>query len=1003
MDWPQSNGNRVRIARYDRNDTLLNETLFEYDGRNLLTKKADAEGNEHTYEYDEIGRKIAEIDPRGNRTEFFYDTMGNLVSVTDDLGNATWHTYDLNNRRVKTENALGHVTGYRYDNVGNPVAVIDAMGQRTNFWYDAVNRKIGRQDPAGGTTVFDYDENGNLTGTTDPAGSTTLYAYDADNRRTSEIRVLADATEAATVTQYDELGRVETVTDRTGTETEFGYDDVLNLKNSVTRAYGTADEVVTIFHYDSNGRLDEKIEAYGTSDEATTEYKYDDTDNLTDIINANGETVTYTYDLLGRRLREYDADGSYLRAEYDGAGNMTRVVKRDGTEIDATFDDLNRKTAVTVNGTLAQTFAFDALSRMVEAVDRNQGRAVNTASWEYDALNRVTAEVQNGLRVEKGYDANSNLEVLAYPSFKVVERTFNADNTLSQVWDGTGTIAINQYYAHGVPSQVNLGNGILLSLTQDDEDKETGRDYTLSGTAVYSMATVWDFRDNVAQETENRGGSDIVKDFGYDNLDRITSQTVDTEQSVWQYDDVGNWTSTNQNGVSETRSVNADNEYTFITGMNPAHDANGNLVSDGTRNYVYDWANRLSEVWSGGQKLAEYTYDATNRRVSKYLPPSSESFTFVYNDGQVIEEYLNSSLARTYTYGAYIDDPLMVEYGGQRYFYLKDRRYSVTGLTDTAGSIVETYEYSAYGRMTIYDASGQDITATGSTIGNPYGFTGRRFDAETGLWYYRNRMYSPALGRFLQRDPAGYVDGINLYSYTMNNPLSYLDPEGLAVRWASDKIETRITEASSYLETGLNIFSDYMTEHSAEIEQDVQGVVEKSGVENLQSTLNTMAVIGGAGELLPFGGAVLSSIGGEAFLIGAKAGGTAGLVVGTVDFITELGRGKSTIKSLQRAMISGSTAFATIGSASTGAPYAVAGLIGTTTNMTLEKAVHNEVNLLSSLYSGFSTTLGGFGVDTAKKSFKISLPWLSEGIFHGQIQATTNELGKIFLEADHEK
>ena len=63
-----------------------------------------------------------------------------------------------------------------------------------------------------------------------------------------------------------------------------------------------------------------------------------------------------------------------------------------------------------------------------------------------------------------------------YPSFKVVERTFNADNALYEVWDGTGTIATHQYYAHGVTAQVSLGNGILLSLTQDDEDKETGRD-----------------------------------------------------------------------------------------------------------------------------------------------------------------------------------------------------------------------------------------------------------------------------------------------------------------------------------------------------------------------------------------------------------------------------------------------------------------------------------------------------------------------------------------------
>ena len=361
----------------------------------------------------------------------------------------------------------------------------------------------------------------------------------------------------------------------------------------------------------------------------------------------------------------------------------------------------------------------------------------------------------------------------------------------------------------------------------------------------------------------------------------------------------------------------------------------------------------------------------------------------------MIEEYLNSSLVRTYTYGAYIDDPLMVEYGGQRYFYLKDRRYSVTALTDAAGSIVETYEYSAFGRMTIYDAAGQDITASGSTIGNPYGFTGRRFDAETGLWYYRNRMYSPVLGRFLQRDPAGYVDGMNLYAYVQNNPIKYLDPEGLMVRWASDKIETGITEASSYLETGLNIFSDYMTEHSAEIEQEVQGVVENSGIENLQATLNTMALTYGVSESILWGGA--NYLGGEALILSAKSASIAGGVVGGTDFLTEIARGASTKEASISALISGLTTLVAVNSAALGSGLRLAGASGTTANAFLNYYIREDVNIVKSIASGYSMTFGEVchSFALSQKYISKSLPSLYDGLYSGFLGTAKNELVKL--------
>ncbi|MCK9274957.1 MAG: hypothetical protein M0P57_07695 [Syntrophales bacterium] len=250
---------------------------------------------------------------------------------------------------------------------------------------------------------------------------------------------------------------------------------------------------------------------------------------------------------------------------------------------------------------------------------------------------------------------------------------------------------------------------------------------------------------------------------------------MDTIQ--WQHDPEGNWTYTNQNGNQESRTANGVNEYTNIAGFEPSYDDRGNMTRDASKRYEYDWANRLVAVKGlSGSVIATYTYDALNRRVTKSY--GGHTTAYIYDGGQVIEEYEDSQFQRSFVYGLYIDDPIMMEDdAGNRYYYLKDRQYSMTALTDENGNIVETYEYTAFGLMTILD--GQGVMIGESTVDNPYGYTGRRWDGESGLWYYRSRMYSAKLGRFMQCDPAGYVDGLNLYAYVRNNPLRYLDPEGL--------------------------------------------------------------------------------------------------------------------------------------------------------------------------------------------------------------------------------
>jgi RHS repeat-associated protein len=145
-------------------------------------------------------------------------------------------------------------------------------------------------------------------------------------------------------------------------------------------------------------------------------------------------------------------------------------------------------------------------------------------------------------------------------------------------------------------------------------------------------------------------------------------------------------------------------------------------------------------------------------------------FRYVYDNEDIILEYDGTNtLQASYTHGPGIDEPLIMERGGQSFFYHTDGLGSITDLTDSTGAVIQSY---------VYDSFGNVINQTGSVV-NTYTYTGRELDSESGLYYYRARYYNPTIGRFLQEDPIGFLGGINKFVYTLNNPINFTDPSGL--------------------------------------------------------------------------------------------------------------------------------------------------------------------------------------------------------------------------------
>jgi RHS repeat-associated protein len=229
-----------------------------------------------------------------------------------------------------------------------------------------------------------------------------------------------------------------------------------------------------------------------------------------------------------------------------------------------------------------------------------------------------------------------------------------------------------------------------------------------------------------------------------------------------------------------------------------ASDFNGNLTDDGSTLYSYDEENRLIKAVDkvSGHVLGQYQYDVVGRRVS--VIDTFGVQTYYYYDGvRTIEEQspAGTTLA-TYVFGNYLDEVLSMDRillgGNQTFYYHQNALHSVFALTDSTGTVVEAYDYDAYGAPTVilpgrdgvihYDEHDSRLPGARSFYGNPFFFTGQRYDSDTELMYYKQRYYSPALGRFMTRDPIGiWADLNNLgngYAYVGDNPVTWDDPYG---------------------------------------------------------------------------------------------------------------------------------------------------------------------------------------------------------------------------------
>jgi RHS repeat-associated protein len=209
-----------------------------------------------------------------------------------------------------------------------------------------------------------------------------------------------------------------------------------------------------------------------------------------------------------------------------------------------------------------------------------------------------------------------------------------------------------------------------------------------------------------------------------------------------------------------------------------AYDANGNTTQKGSQQFSYNFRNQLVRSIDGGSTIM-LKYDPLGRRIEKI--GSGNTIKFYYVGNQVIEERKGSDqVLKQYVYGNGIDELLRMDlYSGSTstpYYVHTNDIGSTTAIIDGNGALVERVGYDTFGLPLFTDAAGQSIGA--SSIGNSILFQGREYDIDLNLYNYRARYYDPIMGRFLQTDPIGYQDSMNLYQGMNMNAANYIDPNG---------------------------------------------------------------------------------------------------------------------------------------------------------------------------------------------------------------------------------
>lgn len=740
------NGNSVSevINTYD-GGLVTQESLKEYSSADRLITQ---------YEYDTYGRVIKKTNPSGLIETYIYNTRGQLASVKNHKGHETKFEYDDFGRKVKTTKPDGVIQSISHTWVGAPTsALILTTKTETGLpssqsYNDAFGREVrtGKQRFDGSYIYIDneYDDKGRLAKVSMPFKETSpsqwsTYTYDSNDRITS----LKYASGKEDTFSYSNTTITSVVDGITKKETYSALGDVTTINDPGGNI---------IFNYRADGQLNNVISAGNIQ----TSFEFDTYGRQVAINDPSFGTIRYTYDAAGNINQEIDANGNFTKKTYD---KFHRLIKKEvtGLTVDYTYNtDFLVASEVSSNGT-SKAYTYDPLLRLSTEKETNV-----ESKWFQKVITYA-----NGNTSALAYSSNTGSIVTENYTYAYGHLTEIKLNNTSSIWKLTSENDL------GLTTGVNTGI-LTRTFTYDANGRPTARVVKNGSTAIQNFAYSFDSKtDNLTWRKDSV--RNIQENFVYDNLNRLTGFAGKTIS----YSDNGNITNISNIGDLSYESSRPH----AIASVTPY----GTEVPLRSQQITYNALRRPNTI-SENNFVASFTYNGEGERVKMNLKKSNVDQANKYYWGNQYEFETGIAGTKEILYlggDTYTAAAVYVKEGSGSwavYYLCRDYLGSITHIVNSSGGIKQELSYDPWGRLrnpvnqALYAVEAEPALFLGR------GYTGHEHLSVFGLINMNARLYDPVIGRFLSPDPQlqnpFFTQNYNRYSYCLNNPLKYNDPNG---------------------------------------------------------------------------------------------------------------------------------------------------------------------------------------------------------------------------------